>query len=174
MTTSVRDARGLLLTVIVGLGSFFSASTFTNAQAATNTPPSPSPLTNRAINVGQRLGNRAGRDPHGRIISVMDPAGHSVSYEYDAQGDLVGVTDRQTDTTRFVYSTAKPHYLEQMIDPLGRTGVRTEYDSQGRLSSLVDALGNQVQLLHDPDNSIETVVTRWAIQTRSSMTSVET
>lgn len=40
---------------------------------------------------------------------------------------------------------------------MGRTGVRTEYDDQGRLIKLIDAGGNLVELVHDPDNFIETV-----------------
>lgn len=98
------------------------------------------------------------RDPQGRITAVTDPAGQSVRYRYDTRGDLVEVTDRQTNITHFVYSSTRPHYLEQVVDPLGHTGVRTEYNDQGRLVKLIDAAGNPVQLIHDPDNSIEQVV----------------
>ena len=44
-----------------------------------------------------------------------------------------------------------------MIDPLGRSGVRGEYDEQGRLVKLIDADGQEIRLVHDPDNSTETV-----------------
>ena len=84
--------------------------------------------------------------------------GNTVKYQYDAKGDLVAVTDRTGNVTQFVYDApGHPHYLTQVIDPLGRTGVRTEYDAQGRLISLIDADGKTVQLAHDPDHSLETV-----------------
>jgi len=34
------------------------------------------------------------RDYLGRIVAITDPAGHSIKYEYDANGDLVSVKDR--------------------------------------------------------------------------------
>lgn len=98
------------------------------------------------------------RDPQGRIIGVTDPLGNQVHYRYDPQGDLTAATDRDGNITQFVYGLAsRPHYLTAVIDPLGRTGVRTEYDAQGRLIKLIDAAGNPVQLIHDPDNAIETI-----------------
>ncbi|MHB8861524.1 MAG: putative Ig domain-containing protein [Pirellulaceae bacterium] len=97
------------------------------------------------------------RDPRGRITSVTDPSGATMRYEYDARGDLVAVTDREDNTTRFVYRTAPAHYLEQVIDPLGRTGVRAAYDAHGRLLQTIDALGNAVEFVHDAANSLETV-----------------
>jgi YD repeat-containing protein len=97
------------------------------------------------------------RDPQGRMTSVSDPAGNRVLYQYDANGDLVAVTDRDHNVTRFGYSSTQPHYLEQVIDPLGRTGARTEYDAQGRLMKVVDAAGNPVQMSYDSTRSTETV-----------------
>lgn len=98
------------------------------------------------------------RDPQGRIIAVTDPMGNKVRYQYDANGDLVSVTDRATNTTRFVYHPSMPHYLQEVIDPLGRSGVRANYDEQGRLAALADAGSNTVQLIHDPDNFVEQIV----------------
>ena len=98
------------------------------------------------------------RDPQGRIIAATDPMGDKVKYQYDANGDLVAVTDRDGNVTQFVYNQpGRPHFLTQVIDPLGRQGVRTEYDDQGRLITLIDAAGKTVQLAHDPNADIETV-----------------
>lgn len=97
------------------------------------------------------------RDPQGRIVAVTDPLNHQVRYQYDANSDLVAVTDREGNTTRFVYRTDRPHYLDKVIDPLGRTGVRTDYDARGRLVSMIDATGKTVNLVHDPSHSLETV-----------------
>jgi YD repeat-containing protein len=98
------------------------------------------------------------RDPQGRIVSATDPAGQSVVYQYDAAGDLVSVTDRNKNTTTFIYdSPGHPHFLTEVKDPLGRTGVRTEYDAQGRLITLRDAAGNPVQISYDNAADTETV-----------------
>ncbi|EKU96916.1 RHS repeat-associated core domain protein [Leptolyngbya sp. PCC 7375] len=96
------------------------------------------------------------RDPQGRITAVIDPEGNRITYEYDALGDLVAVTDREGNTTRFDYDEDTPHFLEDVIDPLGRNGIRSEYQD-GRLVKLFDFGGNEVELIHDPDNFVETV-----------------
>ncbi|HUP82468.1 MAG TPA: putative Ig domain-containing protein [Pirellula sp.] len=87
------------------------------------------------------------RDNRGRILSVSDPMQNKVMYVYDDRGDLVKVSDRLNNTTQFIYSIGMPHYLDQVLDPLGNTGVRTEYESNGRLKSIVGANGNRVSVL---------------------------
>ena len=98
-----------------------------------------------------------GRDVQGRITSVIDPLGAQVRYEYDGNGDLVAVTDRVGSTTRLDYSDEFAHYLDEVIDPLGRSGVKSEYDEQGRLRRLLDVNGEAVELVYDPANSQQTV-----------------
>jgi len=98
------------------------------------------------------------RDAQNRIVAVIDPAGNRIEYEYDAQGDLVAVTDREDNTTQFIYAAPdRPHFLTELIDPLGRTGARTEYDENGRLKRILDANGEAIELVYDPENSIHTV-----------------
>jgi RHS repeat-associated protein len=97
------------------------------------------------------------RDPQGRITAVVDPAGQRIRYQYDARGDLIGVTDRTNNQTQFAYRSTPAHYLETIIDPLGRTGVRTEYDAQGRLIKIFDAAGNPAQFTYDPAQLVNTV-----------------
>jgi YD repeat-containing protein len=97
------------------------------------------------------------RDAVGRITSVEDPMGEFIRYQYDANGDLVSVSDRENNTTRFEYNDTRAHYLDKIIDPLGRTGVRNEYDEQGRLKKIVDANGNPVEMVYDPANFVQTV-----------------
>lgn len=86
------------------------------------------------------------RDPQGRITQVIDSAGSSIQYGYDVKGDLVKVTDRNDNTTQFTYDPQNAHYLSEVIDPLGRTGIRSEYDEQGRLTRIIDANGNPIDL----------------------------
>ncbi len=98
------------------------------------------------------------RDAQGRIVSVLDPTGELIRYQYDANGDLVGVTDREENTTRFEYEEpSKAHFLTSVIDPLGREGVKTEYDASGRLKKMLDVNGDAVELIYDPSNSVQTV-----------------
>jgi RHS repeat-associated protein len=98
------------------------------------------------------------RDTQGRIVSVVDPAGEKVKYEYDAKGDLIAVRDRETNRTQFKYEDAdRPHFLTEVIDPLNRSGVKTEYDEKGRLKQMIDANGSAVELIYDPNNSVQKV-----------------
>jgi large repetitive protein len=98
-----------------------------------------------------------GRDAQGRITSVIDPLGAKVQYAYDAKGDLISVTDRVGSTTRLEYNDTFAHYLDEVIDPLGRSGVKSEYDAQGRLKRMLDVNGEAVELVYDPTNSQQTV-----------------
>jgi large repetitive protein len=97
------------------------------------------------------------RDAQNRITAVIDPMGNRVKYEYDAKGDLTGVTDREGNTTRYEYDETQAHYLDKIIDPLGRMGVRNEYGDDGKLKKIFDANGNAVEMLYDPNNSIQKV-----------------
>jgi large repetitive protein len=97
------------------------------------------------------------RDSEGKITSVTDPMGQKVKYVYNDKGDLIGVTDREGNTTQFEYSTAQAHYLDKIIDPLGRTGIKNEYDDKGRLKRILDTNGNPVEMIYDPNNSIQKV-----------------
>ncbi|OUL29670.1 hypothetical protein BV378_05730, partial [Nostoc sp. RF31YmG] len=97
------------------------------------------------------------RDAQGRIASVKDPMGELIRYGYNANGDLVSVTDRENNTTRMEYNTERKHYLDKIIDPLNRTGVRNEYGDNGRLKEIVDVNGKAVEMTYDPSNSRQLV-----------------
>src|SRR5262249_52933446 len=109
-----------------------------------------------------------GRDAAGRITSVTDPNGATVQYTYDANGDLVAVTDRTSVTTRFEYNAARPHFLNRITDPLGRSGTRVEYDQDGRVSRTIDPEGNVIQFINNLADSRETIV-----DVRGNSTTVE-
>ncbi|MEI6331349.1 MAG: putative Ig domain-containing protein [Pseudanabaena sp. ELA645] len=98
------------------------------------------------------------RDAQGKITTVTDPLGQVVQYQYDAKGDLVGVTDRENNTTLFKYAQpSRDHFLTEVVDPLGRSGVKNEYDAQGRLKYIYDVNGNPVEMAYDPNTSKQTV-----------------
>ena len=77
---------------------------------------------------------------NGRIASITAPGGRTVAYGYDATGNLTSVTDPVGDTTTYVYDSL--HRLTQIRDPLGRTTLSVTYDSQSRVSRLIDADGD--------------------------------
>ncbi|GIW98483.1 MAG: hypothetical protein KatS3mg111_1816 [Pirellulaceae bacterium] len=109
-------------------------------------------FTDAGIESDSGIGIVISRDGRGRITSITDPLGNSVRYSYSPAGDLVSVTDREGNITSFVYSAAKAHFLQQVIDPLGRTGVRTEYNEDGRLTRTIDGSGSAVTITYDPEN----------------------
>jgi RHS repeat-associated protein len=87
------------------------------------------------------------RDAQGRITRITDPMGNTVNYSYNAGGDLVSVTDQGSNVTQFTYNSS--HGLIDIIDPLGRRGVRNEYDASGRLIAHIDAEGNRIEYTHN-------------------------
>ncbi|MEZ5552746.1 MAG: FG-GAP-like repeat-containing protein [Pseudomonadales bacterium] len=95
------------------------------------------------------------RDGQGRITTIRDPVNNPITYSYDSNGDLSLVTDRAANATTFVY--APDHYLTQIIDPLGNTPLRNEYDAGGRLIAQIDGAGNRREYDHDVINGTETV-----------------
>jgi YD repeat-containing protein len=97
-----------------------------------------------------------GRDGLGRINSVTDPAGKSITYSYTGD-DLTGVTDREQNTTQFKYYTSRPHFMQEVIDPLGRSGLKVEYDEAGRMKRLIDPEGNPIELTYNPEESIQII-----------------
>lgn len=87
------------------------------------------------------------RDAQNRIITVTDPAGSTLSYNYDANDDLITVTDRNNNTTTFNY--LEGHYLDSILDSLGRQVSKSEYNASGRLVAHIDAKGNRTEYTHN-------------------------
>ena len=98
------------------------------------------------------------RDAQGRITALEDPPGNKVRYRYDTKGNLIEVTDRVGNPpTKFTYRTDRPHYLDQVIDPFGRTGVKTDYGTDGRLKEVTDAQGQKVEFAYDVATRTKTI-----------------
>ena len=96
-------------------------------------------------------------DAQGRINAIVDTDGSKVVYEYDSAGDLVSATDRLGNKTSYTYLTTPEHYLDEIIDPLGRNFAKSNYDDDGRLVSVTDANGVTSTFAFDPDANIETI-----------------
>ncbi|WP_249070105.1 RHS repeat domain-containing protein [Argonema antarcticum] len=98
-----------------------------------------------------------GRDAGGRITSVTDAMGYQVKYSYDEFGDLVKVTDQENRETKFIYDNQRTHYLKEIIDPLGRTGAKTEYDEKGRLKQVLNGANVPINMEYKPEESIQII-----------------
>lgn len=90
------------------------------------------------------------RDAERRIDKIIAPDGSVIDYTYNFAGDLISVEDQEDNVTTISYLTNPKHYLDEIVDPLGRRGVRTEYDASGRLVAVIDANGNRVEQSFDP------------------------
>jgi fibro-slime domain-containing protein/RHS repeat-associated protein len=105
------------------------------------------------------------RDARDRITTVIDPQNNQIVYGYDAYGDLVTVTDQMNNVTTFSYNTAsvlgqpgaRPHYLQQINDPLNRPTTKAVYGPDGRLQYILDVNGAQIQLTFDPSQHVEAI-----------------
>jgi len=105
------------------------------------------------------------RDDQGRITEITDPDGNPIQYAYDAAGDLIAVTNQTDDEYAFTYRTDPPHYLDTSTCPLGLCVARTEYDDEGRVVSITDALGNPITQSYDVANNTEVVADRLGNET---------
>jgi len=95
-----------------------------------------------------------------RVTKVFDPVGNAVQYMYDSRGDLIKSVDREGHETKFKYRLDRQHYIDSVIDPLGREGNKVAYTSDGRLSSRRDANGNALRVSYDVKNSLVTTSDR--------------
>ena len=105
------------------------------------------------------------RDAQGRITQITDPNGVSNIYTYDANGDLISYKDRANNTTSFTFEPTIAHHLKSIVDPLGRTPIRNDYDASGRLLKHTDAGGNEIAYIHNLAARVETVTDRLGNQT---------
>jgi large repetitive protein len=94
------------------------------------------------------------RDAAGRIVQVQGPA-DSIRYRYD-NGVLIASSDALNQETKYVYETNGSNRLVSVIDPLGRNGVRTEYDGDGRTIAIVGAGGERVEVAYNTASLIQT------------------
>jgi RHS repeat-associated protein len=97
------------------------------------------------------------RDQAGRIIEIIDPNGKSLHYTYNAVGDLLSFKDRNAKQTTFDYLSGSPHYLESIVDPLGRTAATTEFYEDGRIKKVTDAANKTIEYTYELDEKTQTI-----------------
>jgi len=115
-------------------------------------------FTDAGITSSTGVGITFTRDTQDRITSITDPSGATIAYAYNAAGDLISITDRTGAVTQIFYDPTRPHFIATIVNALGVTVIRTEYDSSGRLIGLIDAQGHLVQQTNDPNSLTQTVV----------------
>ncbi|MCA9207114.1 MAG: hypothetical protein KDA55_02110, partial [Planctomycetales bacterium] len=99
------------------------------------------------------------RDHRGRIQEIVDPAGNSLRYEYNAAGDLIRFTNQSGLTTRYEYLSTPRHYLDQAFDALDRRVLKAVYEQnpdtrQFEFKGVIDASGNRIDSRDfDTDNN---------------------
>ncbi len=144
--TSIRDPQGYLTTM-----------SYTNRRLSRVTGPS-----------GQRWLDLS-YNTQGLLDTVADHTGRSVSYQYDIYGNLATVNDLRDLDWTYVYTyplTLDPatstYLLHEVIDPDGRTKVKTFFDDRARAIRQEDGAGRvmaEITYPTDPnnDNGIRTM-----------------
>jgi RHS repeat-associated protein len=94
------------------------------------------------------------RDTRGRIVNITDPAGNALAYRY-IDDDLSEVIDQAGNRTTFTYDGR--HNLRDVLDPLGRRALSSEYDADGRLIAVTDAKGGRTEFTHDLNGQVEII-----------------
>jgi RHS repeat-associated protein len=92
------------------------------------------------------------RDSLGRITRIVPPDGAATSYEYSSAGDLASIQYPGDIRASLEYHPSRPHFLTAVRDPLRSPNSRIEYDSDGRVSAMIDAQGHRTSQSWDPDN----------------------
>jgi YD repeat-containing protein len=122
-------------------------------------------------------------DSRGNLLTKADAKKHVISFEYDLAGNLTSMTEGENDVTRFEYDRFGNRIRE--IDALGnvkefkydlsgnvlqqittlttpngkRTLISTKtYDTEGRVTSLLDAAGNRTEFKFDAAGNQTSVV----------------
>ncbi|OCH77866.1 RHS repeat-associated core domain-containing protein [Vibrio breoganii] len=82
-------------------------------------------------------------DLAGRRISASNPLGYMESWQYDANDNIVGYTDR--DGFRWEYDYNADNQLSYMVEPENSSGAATQYqyDAMGRLLATINPLGHR-------------------------------
>lgn len=94
------------------------------------------------------------RDSADRITKITEPVDPTlgnppgaVLYFYDAAGNLRVVRDPMDAETSYFYTDPNfPHYLTDIVDPLGRPVVKNVFNADGRLIATCDSMGDVTTL----------------------------
>jgi RHS repeat-associated protein/uncharacterized repeat protein (TIGR01451 family) len=88
------------------------------------------------------------RDSQGRITSITDPEDVEYSYTYNADGDLEQVILPDTSTP-IQYTYYAGHFFKEASNARGYVAAQTTYDTNGRLLSISDELGQTTHFAYN-------------------------
>ena len=102
-------------------------------------------------------------DALGQLESMTDPLNRTWSYEYNAQGDLKAETDPEGNTRSWGYdensrvtSIVSPRGNEEGAEP-GEFTTTIERDPRGRPEKVIDPLGNDSEFAYEGNGNLESV-----------------
>jgi YD repeat-containing protein len=96
------------------------------------------------------------RDDQGRITKITDPLGHDYLYAYETAGNLASVTyPGVANPASYTYDGA--HLYTGGADPRGNPLPSAQYDTDGRLQSVTDALNQTISYVYDLASHTTTV-----------------
>ena len=99
------------------------------------------------------------------LTQIRDPAGNTVTLNYDNQIRLTSITDASGRSTTFNYAlTGNPLLVTAINDPFGRTAQLT-YDSNNRLLQIKDVLGLTSQFAYDSSGLVNALTTPYGMTT---------
>jgi RHS repeat-associated protein len=127
-TTTVRDSRGNITSVINPLGAIARTTYDANNNPISVTDP-------RGFTTTRTF------DARGNVTSITDALGNTRTFTYDQFNNVTSEIDPLGRTTRFVYNTNGN--LVELIDATGQRD-RLAYDNLGRVSTFTDANNNTI------------------------------
>ena len=127
-----------------------------------------------------------------RLTSIVDPIGRKVSYGYDQNGRLTRVVDKIGNAAgqdpllhswHYAYD-AQTQHITTVVDPDSRFRVTNTYNSEGRLATQKDGVGNtssftygtQITMVTDPRGHLTTQLfdPRWRLESQTDVVNLET
>ena len=94
-------------------------------------------------------------NPDGKLVAITDRNDNSLTFTYDSAGFPTSITDAVGRTIQL--SKGANGRIEGMTDPAGRI-FRYGYDSAGNLTSYIDPLGNTTTYQYDSKNNLIAII----------------
>jgi RHS repeat-associated protein len=105
------------------------------------------------------------------LTQIIDPAGNSITLNYDSSLRVTNIMDAIGQATMLSYTNSSyPDAITSVQDPFGRTAY-FQYNSSGLLSQITDVIGITSQFSYGSDDFITALTTPYGTTTFSASTS---